>query len=274
LDAAQNQFFHAQKEVLQCESLNEEIYEKSIELSSRALTEYILYRDKIISRMKEITKDISEADIHNLIVPRYEKYNQYTIAKDIYKNNAWLLDDKFMVFQTILSEARMDEVINAIRFDEESISEPGRPDIAMIFTADPGNEEIVDVVVVEIKKKTDYEKENQYVVNQLLDRATKLAAYCPNIQRLWYYAVIHINETMATRLRQQKWTPLFSKGKVFYQEFPTERPDSTIVPTPIFIMSFDALVADAECRNHTFLEILRAGMKKYAEISTLAPYKD
>jgi hypothetical protein len=73
---------------------------------------------------------------------------------------------------------------------------------------------------------------------------------------------------MVTRLRQQKWAPLFSKGKVFYQEFPTQRLDGTEVPTPMFILSFDAIVADAESRNHTFLEILRNGMKKHTDNNT------
>ncbi len=265
LAIAQQRFFRVQKEVLQCEKLSEAAYEKSLELSSRTLTEYILYREKIISRMKEMTADNAEAEIHNLIVPRFKEFSQDAMPSDIYQNNAWLLDDKFMVFRTILSEKRMDAVINAIRLDEESVDDAGRPDIAMIFSADPGNVSAVDVVIVEIKKKTDDEKENQYAVNQLLDRAVKLAAHCPNIQRIWYYAVIQISDTMAIRLRQQKWAPLFSMGKVYYQEFPTERPDGSVVPTPTFVMSFDAIVADAECRNHTFLEILRSGMKKYAE---------
>jgi len=120
----------------------------------------------------------------------------------------------------------------------------------------------VDVVVIEIKRKTDDEKENQYVINQLLDRAVKLAAHCPNIQRIWYYAVIQINESMVNSSAATKMGTTLSLGTVFYQEFPTERPDKTVVPTPMFVVSFDAIVADAECRNHTFLEILRHGMKK------------
>jgi len=266
LSIAQQRFFQVQKEVLQCETLSDSAYEKSLELSSRTLTEYILYRNKIINRMKAMTTDNAESDIHNLIVPRFQEFNQNAMPSEVYQNNAWLLDDKFMVFRTILSEKRMDNVINAIRLDEETANESGRPDIAMIFSADPADMKAVDVVVVEIKKKTDDEKENQYAINQLLDRAVKLAAHCPNIQRIWYYAVIQISDTLAVRLRQQNWAPLFSMGKVYYQEFRTERPDRTVVPTPTFVMSFDAIVADAECRNHTFLEILRDGMKKYAEV--------
>lgn len=264
LEIAQQKFFRAQKQVLQCETLTQAAYEKSLELSSRTLTEYILYRDKIIGRMKEMTTDNAESEIHNLIVPRFKEFSKEAMPSEIYQNNAWLLDDKFMVFRTILSEQRMDTVVNAIRLDEECEKDAGRPDIAMIFSADPKDASAVDVVVIEIKKKTDDEKENQYAINQLLDRAVKLAAHCPNIQRIWYYAVIQISDTMETRLRQQKWAPLFSMGKLYYQEFITERPDRTVVPTPTFVVSFDAIVADAESRNHTFLEILRNGMREYA----------
>ena len=268
LEIAQQKFFRVQKQVLQSETLTDAAYEKSLELSSRTLTEYILYRDKIIGRMKEMTADNAESEIHNLIVPRFKEFSQEAMSSEIYQNNAWLLDDKFMVFRTILSERRMDNVINAIRLDEESADDAGRPDIAMIFSADPDNTGAVDVVIIEIKKKTDDEKENQFAINQLLDRAVKLAAHCPNVQRIWYYAVIQISDTMGTRLRQQNWAPLFSMGKLYYQEFRTERPDGTVVPTPTFVVSFDAIVADAESRNHTFLEILRNGMRKYVEQQT------
>lgn len=265
LSIAQQRFFKEQKAILQSEKLSDAAYEKSLEMSSRTLTEYILYRDKIISRMKEMTGGNAESEIHNLIVPRFKEYSQSSMPSEIYQNNAWLLDDKFMVFRTILSEKSMDAVINAIRLDDESVGDTGRPDIAMIFSADPCDTTPVDVVVVEIKKKTDAEKDNFYAVNQLLDRAGKLVAHCPNIQRVWYYAIMDVNEATAFRLRQFKWTPFFSKGKVYYQEFDTPHPDGRIIPTPTFVVSFDAIIADAEGRNHTFLEILREGMKKYAD---------
>lgn len=265
LNGAQQKFFRVQKEILQCEDMSDAIYEKSLEASSRTLTEYILYREKILSRMKTMTSENSEEEIHNLIVPRRLDFQQEEMVGDVYQNNAWLLDDKFMTFRTILSEARMDKVVNAIQLGNEISGEAGRPDIAMIFSADPEDKVPVDVVVVEIKKKTDDEKENQYAINQLLERAYKLAQYCPNIQRIWYYAVLEIDDSFGRSLRQQKWAPLFSKGRVYYQEFPTERSDQTIVPTPIFVMSFDAIVSDAESRNHTFLQILRSAMKQHSE---------
>jgi len=188
-----------------------------------------------------------------------------------FRNNAWLLDDKFMSFQTILREARMSDVIQAITLAEDAAQDDGRPDIAMIFSGDPATVPLVDVVVVEIKKKTEDEKENIFAINQLLDRAQKLVNHCPNIQRVWYSAVLQINDSLGARLRQMKWAPLFSTGKVFYQDFETRRPDNVIVPTPTFALSFDAIIGDAESRNHTFLEILRSGMKQLAADSAAAP---
>lgn len=170
-----------------------------------------------------------------------------------------------MVFRTILSEKTMDATVQAIRIEDDKIGDTGRPDITMIFSADPQDKVPVDVVVVEIKRKQDDEKDNFYAINQLLDRAGKLVAHCPNIQRVWYYAIMDVDEKTAFRLRQMKWTPFFSKGQVFYQEFQTPHPDGHDVPTPTFVVSFDAIVADAAARNHTFLEILRTGMKKYAQ---------
>lgn len=271
LEIAQRKFFKAEKEVLQCEKLDDATFEKSLELSSRTLTEYILYRDLIIRKLKDMSADNSEADIHNLIVPRYKEFDGAELLEGVYRNNAWLLDDKFMSFQTILSEARMDTVIKAITLAEDVAVDDGRPDIAMIFSADPADGTAVDVVVVEIKKKTDDEKENIFSINQLLDRAQKLVNHCPNIQRVWYYAVLQINGTLAGRLQQMKWAPLYSKGAVFYQDFETRRTDGAIVPTPTFVLSFDAIIGDAESRNHTFLEILKAGMRKLAKTAPPEP---
>ncbi len=69
---------------------------------------------------------------------------------------------------------------------------------------------------------------------------------------------------------QSGYTPLFSKGKIFYKENKTfvyqddtEQVIKGEVPTPTVIMSFDAIIDDAKLRNHTFLEILRESMKQH-----------
>jgi len=267
LEIAQWKFFKAEKEILQCETLDDNAFEKSLELSSRTLTEYVLYRNLILRKLRSLNPENAEAEIHNLIGPQREQFRSSEFADGIYRNNAWLLDDKFMSFQTILSEARMDDIIKAITLAEDNIADAGRPDIAMIFSDDPANVQ-ADAVMVELKRKSDDEKENSYAINQLLERAQKLVNYCTNLQRIWYYAVIQISEELSGRLEQFEFAPLFSKGQVYYREFPTKRKDGTIVPTPVFVLSFDTIIADAQSRNHTFLQILRSSMRALAQASS------
>jgi hypothetical protein len=265
IEIAQRRFFKDQKEILDSDTLDDDKFEKSMDVSSRTLTEYILYRNLIIRKLRELGENDEEAVIHSLIVPRFKTFRGSEFMRGVYSNNAWLLDDKFMTFTTILSEAQMDKVIAEITLSDDVETDLGRPDISMIFSSDPATNQKVDVVVVELKKKTDNEKENLYAVTQLLQRAEKLALSCPNIQRIWYYAVVQINESLGRRLKQQHWSPLYSKGQVFYQEFQTERADGEIVPTPAFVLSFDAVIEDAEARNSTFLKILREDIKSRTE---------
>lgn len=263
LDIAQRNFFKAQKEILESDKLDDRTYDKSLDVSSRTLTQYILYRELIIKRLREITDIDLEAKVHDLIVPRGSLLCGNEVIDSLHSNNAWLLDDKFMSFRTILSEAEMKNVIAAI-----SLSSPNkqagetRPDISMIFSADPNSAEKVDVVIVEVKRKRDNDKENSYAAVQLLQRARKLIDFCPNIQRAWYFGIIKINEELEQFLRDDEWIPLYSKGKVFYRDRTLERPGKSPVPVPLCLLSFDAIMNDAAARNHTFLEILRSEIKR------------
>jgi len=265
IEMAQSRFFKSQKEILDSDSLDDRTFEKSLEVSSRTLTEYILYRELIIKRLAAMSESESETDIHNLIVPRYKRFQEDDFVSGIYSNNAWLLDDKFMTFRTILSEARMEDILRAITLEEDQDRDDGRPDIAMIFSADPSDSQIVDVVVIEIKKRRVDDKENPYAATQLVKRARKLVDHCTNIQRVWYYAVIEIDDDLSQLLQDMNWTPLFSKGKVFYQDFQVRRADGYPVPTPTCLLSYDAVINDAAARNHTFLEILKNDIRKATE---------
>mgnify|MGYP006428425851 CR=1 FL=1 len=263
IETAQRHFFREQKQVLESETMDDATFEKSLEVSSRTLTEYILYRDLIIKKLRQISHKDRESVVHNLIVPQRKRFEGDELLNDIYNNNAWLLDDKFMSFRTILSESRMDDVIKVITQSEgDSVIEPGRPDISMVFSADPAQEKMVDAVIVELKRKTDSDKENTYASTQLLQRARNLVDHCPNIQRAWYFAIIEIDDKLDRFLRDDEWTPLYSKGRVYYKERQLQREDGFSVPVPICLLSFDSVIDDAAARNHSFLEILKNDIKK------------
>lgn len=270
LDIAQKRFFKDQKEILEATELDNAQFEKSLDISARTLTEYVLYRSLIIKKLRALSEDDLEAKVHDLIVPRGSLLSGHEIVENLYSNNAWLLDDKFMSFRTILSEAEMKKVVAAITLSSTENQQAGetRPDISMIFSADPANVGNVDVVIVEVKRKRDNDKENTFAAVQLLQRARKLIDFCPNIQRAWYFGIIKINDELEQFLRDDAWTPLYSKGKCFYRDRMLERPGHPPVPVPLCLLSFDAVVEDAAARNHTFLEILRSEIvdkNKHAE---------
>ena len=60
---AQTKYFSDQRQILEATLLDENQYEMSLEFSSRILTQYILYREKILHRLKSINHNDDEATI-------------------------------------------------------------------------------------------------------------------------------------------------------------------------------------------------------------------
>jgi len=272
IEIAQNKFFKEQKEILNAEVLSDEMYDKSLIQASRVLAEYILYRNKIIQKLKDIDSKDKEKKVHDLIVPMQKILYSENRFENRFINNAWLLDDKYMTYQTVLSDENIEKLINEITDDKEAPSDL-RPDIAFVFSDDINTcDHPVDVVVVELKKKGLDFLDNRTVIEQMKQRARRLLAYYPSkIQRMWFFGIVEIDPELRLSL-EEEWTPLYSKGDVFYKEeevFPTNRELKRIgtskIPVSMTILSFDALWKDAESRNDMFLDILKKSIQKYSQ---------
>lgn len=269
IEHAQKRFFADQRKILDAETLDDKSFEKSLEISSRTLTEYVLYRQKIIERLRALTIENKERDFHDLFARMQRAFQGENLMEDLYTNNVWLFDDKYMSYRVVLSDKRMSELLKHIVLDGESTGDDeNRPDISLVFSGDPESEDAkVDVVVVEIKKQGLPLAQRQAVFTQLQQRARKLLRYFPNrINRVWFYGVIDFDDEIIVSLLDNGFSELFSKDKVFYQEqsvrpFADKR-DFT-VPASFYMISFAALIKDADARNATFLQILKQGMKKY-----------
>lgn len=262
LKNAQDEFFKAQKEVLEATNLTDEQFEKSIEISSRALTEYVLFRQITIDKLKSTTKDNSEAEIHKLFATkgkegRFEKSN---MINDIYKNNSWLLDDKFMTYEVTLSDREMSELVECLVEGEEINKNVDRPDFAFVFSNNPEEEKPFDVVIVELKKRGVSVYENLKTVNQLESRARNIYKYYNNkVQRIWYYGIVEFNEELELAL-PSTFTKLYSSGKLYYDQRDVTislNPKETI-PASIFMWDLDAIIQDANLRNSTFLNFIKS----------------
>ncbi len=266
LKEAQDNFFKEQKEILDATSLDDKKYEKAMEISSRTLTEYILYREKIIQKISEITDKDSEAKIHNLILPKRFMLNMNGDLSSIYSNNLWLLDDKYMTYTKALSERTMKEIIDEIT-DEKTETNNKKPDIAIIFSNNPKDPNLKsDVVIVELKKRGIKLARTEEVISQLKQRATKLMKYFPDkIQRIWFYGIVEFNDEFKLSLKNSQYTPLFSKDVLYYKEEPVYLSVEDDKPYLIgtYILSIDAFIEDAKARNATFLEILKDGFASF-----------
>ena len=265
IEIAQQKFLRDQKTVLEAEYLDGEKYEKAMDLSSRSLAEYILYREKIISKLETITNKDSEATIHNLILPKRSilKNNQNVTA--IYNNNLWLLDNKYMTYTTAMSERTMQEVVEEITQGVEHGSDSNRPDLAIIFSDNPEDLSCkVDVVIIELKKRGIKLSKTEEVISQLKQRATKLMNYYPNrIQRIWFYGIVEFNDEFKLSLKNEHYTPLFSKDTLYYKENEWYLSLESDIPYKVgtYILSIDAFIKDAKAHNEIFLNILKEGFK-------------
>jgi hypothetical protein len=262
LESAQKEFFKAQKEILDANNLTDEQFEKSLEISARALTEYIIFRQITIDKLKNSTSKNSESDIHKLIADKGKKgkFEKENLINDLYRNNSWLLDDKFMTYEITLSDREMTELVQHLVEGEEIEKNIDRPDFAFIFSNNPKEQKPFDVVIVEIKKRGVNLYENLKTVNQLETRARNLMKYYNNkVQRIWYYGIIEFNEEIELAL-SSSFTELYSMGKLYYKEQDVAislNPKKT-VPVGIFIWDIDAIAEDANARNSTFLNFVKS----------------
>ncbi|MDD3266831.1 MAG: ATP-binding protein [Burkholderiales bacterium] len=264
LTEAQDKFFNEQKKLLlNDKELTDTEYKKSLEVASRLLMEYVLYRNFTISRLESINKENSEEDIHNLICPMREICRKEDNADNLFRNNVWLLDDKFMTYSTAVSDKQIHHLYSEIDANNKN-TDIQRPDIAIIFNRDPDKlqeNEKVDVVIVELKKLGLNLYDTRQVIEDLKDRARRLIRnYGHKIQRVWFYGIVDMSAEFEHTLNEEKYIELFSGGKSFYKEediLPIIGNKDYKVPIQLFITSLDTFIKDASMRNQTFLDIIK-----------------
>lgn len=265
IESAQKKFMLDERKLLfKGGSLSDSDYEKSLELAGRTLTQYVTFRQYIIDKLKKVDAGQKEEIIHNLIVPKRQVIKAPNSYLNVYRNNIWIFDDKFMTFDVVLSEKETTELLKQIE-PESSTRDIDRPDIAIIFSDDPKTASKVDVVIIELKKKGLKGGENIKVEYQLEQRARALyPIYNNKIQSLWLYGVTQLDDAYKSTLDTIGYRPLFSKGTVYVNPNPitiTTEPERVIVPAVRYVMDIDAVVNDADLRNKTFMDLIRERMR-------------
>lgn len=265
LGKAEDQFFRAQREVLNATTLNQEQYEKAKNITSLSLTQYILFRQRVIDKLKSLDAGNREKEVHNLICPRYRSLDGKNAYNDLYKQNLWLIDDRFMTYTNVLSEKEMTELFKILDPDT-SYENSGRPDIAIVFSSAPDTSEKFDIVIIELKREgVDIDKALG-VERQLAERARELYSHFgEKIQRMWFYGIIEITEDVELNL--DGYEPMYSTGKILFAQKNVKislNPTKTI-SVGVYLMDYNALIGDADKKNETFLNIIQNTIKESVE---------
>lgn len=259
---AQEQYLKEEREILGAAHLSDEQYNKSLEFSSRSLALYIVYRQKLIEKLSELDHKIKETELHQILSKRYQKFSGKETEKDIYLNNIWLIDDKFMSYDHVLSEAQISNIKKLLDPNyTEAHDDEDRPDISIFFSKNPDSSQgKFDVVIIELKRLGITPEQNSIVEFQLDTRTQQLSDYFNNrIERAWFYGIVELTDKYKLHLKNNGYKPLFSHGNIWYRQkevFPTLEGQTSVIQDS-YIMDFKALVEDAKSRNSTFLKILR-----------------
>ena len=218
--------------------------------------------------MLKLDKSALEVDLHNLLAPRFHTFSGDEFEKDAYINNLWVLDDKFMTYEHVLSEADMKKVIGHLNPSSANNGDDDRPDIAIFFSRDPSEDgEKFDMVIVELKR-LGLTPEMNSIVELQLDKRTQLLSehYGNRIQRAWYYGIVEMTDEYRMHLKNNEYKPLFSHGNVYYKVKPVFRnlQDEVGVIQHSYILDYKSIIEDANARNSAFLRILK---DKFSQLS-------
>ena len=234
------------------EEFKEEIKNVSA-IAAAELGEYILYRENIIRALSlSLDNDAYiEKYIHDIFMPMKTEAFDYDSDKHLL-SNLWLIDDKFMTY----SYAASDKTINQIKvaLGEKANNFYGRlnrPDLALFFDRKEGNK---DLIMVEFKG-----------VNASLDEKNKSLTELPvdmriirenleEVNSIWSYIITSIDDGFKYTIESlDTYKELFSKESDLRAYYSYNKQSNA----HIYIVDIKSILADAQARNKTFLDILK-----------------
>ncbi len=241
-----NAYKKARKEEKDLENKNVSI-EKIKKCVSNDLIRYILHRQEIIKKLQELKETEVEANIHNLFLRQgLEGTDERQVPLD--KNNLWLLDDKFMSYSYIASEKTITTFLkkNGLEYHKST----QEMDIIGYFSTRDKKK----AVIIELKKLTANYKENGIGISQLFNYSKKL--FDAGVKELYLYLFATVEDDFRDELENKEgFKRIFShEGEVWQNSYKDRN-------SYIQIISPNAIIADANARNKTFLEIIKNSKK-------------
>lgn len=224
---------------------SEEIIRKASSLAGKELIEYVLTRDKIISQLEKFHDDSEKKEhlIHDLILKKGTDSDRIAPIS-LKENNIWLIDDKFMSYSYIASDKSIKESLFKIGYEAGNRR---RPDLSVFFLNNNNNH---NAVIIELKPFTDDSDKKFDGLSQLRKYAEALKN-TEGLDCIWYYLITKIDENFRKELVKDDYQPLFSNEDNIYFKYYNN------MSLYLYVMSSDALIADAKARNKVFIDITK-----------------
>ena len=137
-ELAYKQMEKDRKNIFEKISKGEPIQQNKLQISMQTtLTEYMQLRKERLKYVGELikNKEDNEEKIHDFIFPKgivLQNDDNYKLLNDVYCNNLWFIDDKFMNYKYALSDKKIQEIKNKIG-DKTKALNTKEPDIAVIL---------------------------------------------------------------------------------------------------------------------------------------------
>jgi hypothetical protein len=250
---AQKQFNKDRNECLELldseKTLDSKERDKLGEAIHLTFAEYMWLRHSILKEMQTLlkNKEENEAKIHNLILPKGKKLDDDTmLIENLYHNNLWLIDDRFMSYRYAFSDKKIQTIKNTLNDKDVVYTNSKEPDFAVIFDNILNGENDLRGVAIELKPfNLDYDG-NKKGETQIRDY--KLAFMnSDKIKECFYYLITNVDEAFETYLTKASgYKKIFSiTGAIFFNN-----------DIQTYIMPIETLLNECERRHKLFFEIL------------------
>lgn len=244
------------KKVLEDKKLKDDEYNKIIqdfnEFQVYELGRYIAYRQQILEHLKQLNTDNEKSE--KLLHTLFMQMKTYTNGEQYhYKQNMWLIDDKFMSYLHIASDKTFNQINNIINKEKISSKNGGsdRPDLFVYFS-DQENQENVDCLVVELKAIGASDDEKNKSITELSNNVTTIRENMPNIRNIYSFIITKIDNNFLKTVKGQDYKPFVSKNEThfYYRYYENNNHHS-------YVLSTETICADATARNKVFMDILK-----------------
>lgn len=209
--------------------------------------EYMWLRHEILKEIQNLVKDRekNEAKIHNLILPKGKKLDENTmLIENLYHNNLWLIDDRFMSYRYAFSEEYIKKLKVKILDKKKTKEDNNRFDFAILFD-NTVNEK--HCITIELKPFDLNEEKNKKGETQIVDYQIALSE-SNRIVENWYYLITEVDDRMEKYLIIRGYKKFFSSsGSIFVDNSGEGRR---------VIMNITTLINECEKRHKLFFDIL------------------